>query len=140
MSKPFKAIRWTIRQAASEFGCDEKTMSNRLRRESLVPGEDGKFSTRQIVTGMFGDIGTHRLRKMKAEADLAELQKAKVMGTLTDRGTMNFMVRDGLAQGTRNISRLKSLTDVQKEEVFAAIRNVTWENLELEKHASFRPD
>lgn len=122
MSKAFTAIRWTISAAASEFGCDDKTLSSRIRRESIEPGEDGKFSTAQICAALFGDIGQHRLRKMKAEADFAELVAMKKAGTLVYRDDFDNAYKDTIARGVKAISCLKSLTDAQKGEVFSAIR------------------
>ena len=47
-----KAIRWSIRQAAVEFGLDRATMTHRLRRSGQLPGHDGKYATREIYAAL----------------------------------------------------------------------------------------
>ena len=68
-------FRWTLGLAATEFGADRRTLSTRAKTSGQVPGEDGKFSTRQIVTILHGDLAGEKLRKLRADADLAELER-----------------------------------------------------------------
>ena len=68
-------IRWTLGLAATEFGLDRRTLSTRAKTSGQVPGDDGKFSTRQINAIINGDTAGEKLRKLRAEADLAELER-----------------------------------------------------------------
>ena len=65
-----------------------------------------------------------RNRKIKAEASMAEMEAAKIAGTLVLRSDYLNNYADAIALGATRISRLKSLTEKQKDEVFAAIRSV----------------
>ena len=67
-------IRWTMGLAASELGCDRRTLAERVKTSGAVPGEDGKFSTRQIFTALHGDLAGEKLRLTRAQADLAEAE------------------------------------------------------------------
>ena len=54
--------------AAYEFKCDNQWITKRLREKNLLPGEDGKYSTQQLVSAIFGD-------------DEAQFLKAKIKDT-----------------------------------------------------------
>ena len=79
-----KAIRWTVELAASEFPINPRTLSKRIKSQSLDPGPDGKWSTGQICSAVFGDYESHRSRKMAADADMAERESLKQQGRLLD--------------------------------------------------------
>jgi len=78
MSRPHsKGHRWTIEAAAGDFGIDRKTLKNRIRELGLGPGTDNKFSTQDICKAVFGDYSGERLRKLKAERELLEIELGK---------------------------------------------------------------
>ena len=72
--KATQPIRWTITAAASEFQIDRRTLTARLAR-SGAEGERGTWSTVEICAAVFGDLDGEKLRKLKAEADLAEMER-----------------------------------------------------------------
>ena len=84
MGRPIKAIRWTCDHAGSEFGADSKTISARLRQAGTAAGADGKFSTRQIVLAVFGDIDGERLREKRHQANLLEIEEKRMIGEFFD--------------------------------------------------------
>ena len=69
MPKTTKPVRWTRTHAAAEFNLDAATLSKRLLAASIAPGEDGRFSTKQIVGAVFGDRAGALTAKAKAEAE-----------------------------------------------------------------------
>jgi phage terminase Nu1 subunit (DNA packaging protein) len=77
-----------------------------------------------------------RARKTKAEASLAEMEAAKMEGKLCLREDYLSNYADAIAQGAARISRLRSLTNKQKEDVFAALRSVKLPPLPDEKDES----
>lgn len=76
MPKEITAIRWTVERAASEFQIDRKTLTKRIRASDVVPGEDGRFSTEQICSAVFGDYRGEQLRELKERADKLALENA----------------------------------------------------------------
>jgi hypothetical protein len=52
-----------LEQAAGEFGLDRKTLRKRIRQAGIEPGQDGKFSIRQMCEVVFGDLTTERFEK-----------------------------------------------------------------------------
>jgi hypothetical protein len=71
-------IRWTINHAAQEFEINRRTLATYIAAAGLIPGDDHRFSTKQIMTAVIGDVKTdlktERLKKLKAEAALIELK------------------------------------------------------------------
>ena len=68
-----QAIRWPISTAAREFGRDHKTLSRALTRLEESPGQDGRFSTLQIVAALYGDKAAEDLRKTRLQADQIDM-------------------------------------------------------------------
>lgn len=79
------------------------------------------------------DAKRDRDRKGKAEADIAEMERGRAIKTLCSRDDYKNNYADGIAQGVRNIGRIKGLTKAQKDLVFAAIRDVKLAEPEEEK-------
>jgi len=70
--------------AAREFGCDRKTIAKALARESIEPGEDGKYSTADIIAVTFGDQDAADLRLTLAQAEQIERKNRVAAGRLID--------------------------------------------------------
>ena len=102
MAKPIAPIRWTLSKAAAEFNIDAKTLSKRLRAESIEPGDDGMLSTSQIVIAIVGDLEREKTRDTSAAADIRE------------------MTRDVMRQGLIKVEVFRAIL----EEVGIAIRQV----------------
>ena len=75
--RPVDLIRWTLEMAGREFGIDRKTVAGRIRQSGALPGADGKFTTKDIASALFGDLEFEKIRKCKAEADQIEMEMAK---------------------------------------------------------------
>ena len=73
-----KLIRWTTAKAGAEFGCDPATLSNRIKRAGIVAGDDGMFSTRDICAAVFGDMEGEKLRNLRRDAELKEIELARL--------------------------------------------------------------
>ena len=58
VGRPEQGVRWTVHFASSEFGRDRETLSKLLRAQSIIPGEDGCYSTLQIVRAFYQSGGT----------------------------------------------------------------------------------
>lgn len=79
---------------------------------------------RYLRDGGNADAKGDRARKLKAEADTAEMEAEQLRGTLCLRSDYVANYRDAVALGVSRISRLKKLTAEQKDLVFAALREV----------------
>jgi hypothetical protein len=75
LKKQAAGIRWSIYRAAMEFGIDRRTLARRLAAAGGIhPGDDGRYSTRDIVRAVFTDLEAERTRLTKAQADCAEIK------------------------------------------------------------------
>ena len=53
-----KNIKWSIRAASAEFGMNRLRLTRRLRAAGQHAGDDGKFTTQQILAAINGDRKT----------------------------------------------------------------------------------
>src|SRR5579859_675063 len=81
----YAPIRWTLTQAASEFGINPRTVTKRAKAAGIVAGKDGKFSTTDIHDSICGDYERDRTRKMKEDADAKAISNAKERVMLVDK-------------------------------------------------------
>jgi hypothetical protein len=84
MPRALKPIRWTIEHAASEFGIDRKTLASRIKTGSILLGDDGKFSTRQITQAIFTDGEAARASLAISQKENFDLRNKKLAGELVD--------------------------------------------------------
>ena len=114
-------LRWTLGLAATEFGADRRTLSTRAKTSGQVPGEDGKFSTRQVAAIVFGDLAGEKLRLARAQADLAELERDTLLKDVAPLDLLDQMIAR-MAMGIRGIIQRSKLTDQEQNDVQEEIR------------------
>lgn len=79
-----KQIRWTQEHAASEFAINPRTLSARIKQLGITPGDDGRYSTKEMATAVFGDLEREKIRLTSAEADAQERENLLELGKLID--------------------------------------------------------
>lgn len=99
------------------------------------PGKYNPFACnvayiRHLRDGLSNEAKENKARKLKAEAELAEMASAKASGQLVERYDYETNYRDLVARGSMKISRLTNLTKEQKESVLQALREVQLDQLE----------
>jgi hypothetical protein len=62
--------------AAKEFGLDREVLNKRAMQADIVPGDDGKYSIRQMASAAYGDLERERIREVAARADQLERENA----------------------------------------------------------------
>lgn len=79
------SIRWTRSQICEEFGCDTRTLGRAIAAaESILPGGDGCFSTRQVAAILYGDLRREKLEIAKEERLALVSARMKRDGKLID--------------------------------------------------------
>jgi len=73
-----------MERASAEFGINPRTLSARMKQLSVLPADDGKYSTKEIARAVFGDLEMERIRKTSAEADQIEMENKTKAGELID--------------------------------------------------------
>ncbi len=68
-------MRWTLTNAATEFGCARETLRRGFRQEGIdADAEDGRFTTAQVCKALFGDLDGEKVRLTRAQADKVEME------------------------------------------------------------------
>ena len=107
-------VRWTVEQAASEFGINPRTLSSRIKTQGIEKGNDGKFSTLDICRAIFNDYEKERTRKITEEANGFALDNAARRGQLADKA--DLMSRyETIWSSMRATILNSSLTQVEKD-------------------------
>lgn len=115
-------IRWTLERAASEFAINPRTLAKRVRRDSILAGPDGRWSTVDISKAIVGDVEGERLRKLKAEADLLELELEQKMGTIANLSDME-LAWGNVVVALRQVIKGSNLSQSEKEACLRQIRD-----------------
>jgi hypothetical protein len=78
--------RFTVNSWATITGLDNRTIARRIGESNLESGPDGLYSGPDLFAAMTakGDIEESKARKLKAEAELAEMERDRVKGALYD--------------------------------------------------------
>jgi hypothetical protein len=122
-STKYKPVQWTIREAAREFGCDAATLSKALTRAGIAPAFEKKlFSTQQIVVALFDDYDSQRTRKITAEADLLEMEKAEKRGELVLVSDLAPKLTQFLSAARQRILSNAKLDDDEKDKIILDLR------------------
>jgi len=78
-----EGVRWSLTNAATEFGCARETLKRGFKQNGIDPdAEDGRFTTAQICTALFGDLNGEKVRLTRAQADRVELENKQAIGLL----------------------------------------------------------
>ena len=130
MSRPIKsAIRWTLKQASEEFGVNIQVMTRKLKSNGALPGDDNKFSTRQIFESLTldFDLKKEQLKLVKEQsrhvairASILEKQTAPV--ALVEKVWSDFIV--DLRQKITNLA----IPAEQRTEILADLQTIPVEN------------
>ncbi len=74
---PTEPCRWSLMSACKEFEINRMTLQSRLSGAGIIVGEDGLYSTHDILAAVMGDIRAERLRKTREEADHVAIKNAE---------------------------------------------------------------
>ncbi len=116
-------IRWTIEQAASEFGLNPRTVAQRVKSAGVVAGNDGRFSTFDIHRAICGDLEREKLRKLTEEADDLALGNARERKELVDKA--DFLKRlEPIYVAVRQKVMGSSMPDAQKDALLGDLSQI----------------
>src|SRR5581483_5489393 len=123
-AKRHDPVRWSVWSAAMEFGVTMNKVARGLKSLGIAPGKDGKYTTKQVASAIFGCDGLEqkakeaRWRGQIAEAELKQLRRDELKGSLVAVDLVKKRFADfavTLMQKMRN----SSLKDSEKKQ-FAA--------------------
>jgi hypothetical protein len=104
-------LRWTLMQAAREFDVSKDSLRRRLGECHQQPAADGTYTTRQLVTGLYGDLYGAKLRVQNEQAEKLRIENEVSRGELLSRREL----ARGFAQIADAISaRIMSCTELPR--------------------------
>jgi hypothetical protein len=80
-----EVLRWNLTAASREFNFSIPTLRAALNKNSAVPGEDGCFSTQQIVDSLFGALQLEKIRTQRATTERITLENQITRAEVLDR-------------------------------------------------------
>src|SRR5688572_13697570 len=84
MARQPERIAWTQEHASAEFAINPRTLGARLKQSGAKPDEQGRWTTIQIATAVYGSLELERIRKTRAEAAGNEMANRVAAGELVD--------------------------------------------------------
>lgn len=132
MSREGTAAEWNADRTAQLLDVTREHLYVLARQGTIPKPVDGNWSAvkcnvayiRHLRDRHSSSAKEDKSRKLKAEADIAEMESAKMAGELVLRSDYVNNYADAIAQGVTRISRLRGLTKEQKESVFSELRAV----------------
>lgn len=125
-------LRWNLQQAEREFGPKRDTLSIRARALGIMPGDDGCYTSRNILAMIAGDKETETIGKIKAEREFYELRNEE---TRRQRIPIELIapVYETMFRNVRGIIMASRLSDNDKQDIFAELREGGQKMKELAK-------
>jgi len=115
--------RWSVNRAAVEFAVHPGTLARRLAAAEIKPDAAGTWSTRDICAAVFGDLAGEKLRKLRAEADLAEMERDEKERSLLPADIVEAVWSDTLAS-LRSIVNTADIPKVTKAQLIKQLHDV----------------
>ena len=121
--KPTGPIQWSLNFAQTEFDVHRDTLKTRLTQQGEVPDAEGFYTTKQILKALFTDAKAERIRLTREQADKVSLDNAQ---TRREQAPMLQVekVWTGWAIGIRDAVRDQEITQEQKQNILAAVRDI----------------
>lgn len=114
-------LTWKIEPAASEFGINPRTLTNRIRTLGIEPDSKGCFTTQQICAAVFGDMDGEKLRLVREQADKLARENKEAAGELINVVVLSAnMQRFFSAARQRILSNIK-LEDEEKDKILSEL-------------------
>ena len=112
---PSVPLRWSPEAAAPELGVSHVTIRAALARGSERPGEDGLYSTGQLVAAIYGSMFAEKLKTQVAIRKRIELKNRIARGTLVDRAALTSMFSQVASAMTSRIAASSLTRDEQAD-------------------------
>jgi len=110
------ALRWTLNNAAKEFGAHREKLERRRRALDIQPGNDDCFSSREVAAMLFGDRDAELTGKIAAERKGQELKNARTEGELVPTAAVMKLCERVVIVIRQKICT-SSLTESEKDEI-----------------------
>lgn len=122
-----ESVRWTVSRGEAEFGIGRDTLSKRLHTLGEQPGDDGRYSTRQICSAVFGDTAAEKARLAREQADRVAMDNAERRRELIAVADAQRIAGRYVFAARQRILAL-ALSDEEKNAILAELRRLAEED------------
>jgi phage terminase Nu1 subunit (DNA packaging protein) len=123
VSAPLKPFRWSLNRAADELGVARPKVRSRLARAGITAAADKTYTTKQILSALFGDKDAEELRKLTAEADVAEMKRDEMDGSLLPADVVEAVWQNAISE-MKDIVTSLDIPDEARRRILAALRTI----------------
>ena len=114
-------MNWTITRAAPEFGTTRETLKRRIASVGLP--SKAKYTTKEVVKALFGDMAGEKLRLTREQADKLALDNAETRSDLVSSIEEQAIVERGLSAMTQAVLAAANLEDEDKDKILNHLRD-----------------
>lgn len=100
------------------------TLAKRLKTAGIEPGEDGKFSTKQICAAVFGDMDGEKLRETRHRANLLEIDEQERRKELVRVDAVDRVWRSYFVATRQHVKNHQKIPDDLKAEILLELREI----------------
>jgi hypothetical protein len=138
---PQDPLRWSVIRAAEEFKIDQVTLRKRLVAAEQELGEDGCYSTEQIVGAIFDSSKALKDRTEKERGEYLALKNQAMRGELLNRTDIENGLK-ALHQACAQIIKGSSLSKKDQNDILAnlAEQPSVLENVARKQKSRFKED
>jgi hypothetical protein len=120
---PSTPLRWSLDAASFEFAMSATTLRKLLNQASVAPGEDGCYSTTQLLSGVYGRMHEERLKTQQQLTRKYELANKATEASLLDRAALSAALAQ-VADAIKARVMSSALSREIKEDILREIASV----------------
>lgn len=113
----YKSVRWTIRDAAVEWGVSSNSLGSKLHAIGQSPGEDNKWGTTQICKAIYGDKAYEQTRLVREQADAKQVENLIAAQQLVKIHNVISYLKGVAISIRQNIQALQSIGPEEKDDI-----------------------
>jgi hypothetical protein len=117
-------LRWTLEKAAKEFDIAKETLRRRLGECHQQPAVDGTYTTRQLVTGLYGDLYGAKLRTQNEQAEKLRIENEVSRGELLSRRELARGFTEVAAAISSRVMACTELPRLAREDILRDLASV----------------
>ena len=118
---PTAPFRWPLGAVEREFKLAGETIKRRLEAAGEKAGEDGCFSTEQLLRSIYGSLENERIRETSARADHWQLRVRALKGELLDREALELGLGSVFVAIRQILESAPGLPRTTKADILSAI-------------------
>ncbi len=128
-NEPIRVSAW---QAAMEYGVTLNKVTSGLKSNNIIPGKDGKYSFKDIVTALSSRSGLEqkakdaRYQRQIDEAETAKIEREEKRGKLAPIEKLTAYAADIIVQVV-SLIRHSTLTEKEQKQFIEQLRAIKFE-------------